>query len=245
MLRRKTSPQGDCRLFSCSMHLWRVAVQLLSCSHLHGSWPMTTIFELIMLVVTHTRQVWTKCGFWRRMVFNECILKSSLCETSSQFTSRRSLLLKFLPVTYLWPFPISSTINMFLNLIVEKEGSEGFARPQLLCKYYCRCTYRSILLFLASVPSSPLYTFFLPDFILPGKVTSHLKFLQSMCDWQNICPDNVLISPRMINVSISCFLNPQVLLKLWLLWLRTDEEKFEMQEQYLPIIAGNLIWLVL
>lgn len=130
--------------------------------------------------------------------------------------------------TYLWPFPVSSVINTVLKLIVEKEGDEDVVCPQHLCKSDCRCMYRSIPLFLVTEPFSPLYTFFLPDFILPRKVRSHLKVLQCTCDWQNICPGNVLISPQLINTSFSCSLNPQVPLKLWFSQLRIDEEKFEM-----------------
>lgn len=113
--------------------------------------------------------------------------------------------------TYLRPFPVSSFqyINMFLKLIVEKED-EVVACSQYLCKSDCWCMYRPIMCFLVTEPFSPLYTFFLPDFIFPRKVRSHLKFLQCSCEWLNICPSNVFISPQLINTLVSCSLKPQV-----------------------------------
>lgn len=156
-------------------------------------------------------------------------------ETSSQFTSRRSFQMKAqIHRTYLWPFPVSGVINVFLKLVVEKAGDEEVACPQHLCRSDCRCVYRFIMLFLLTEPFSPLYTFFLPDFILPRKVRSHLKFLQCTCDWQNICPGNVLISPQLINTSFSSSLNPHVPPKLWFSWLRIDENKLKCRIDIFP-----------
>lgn len=75
------------------------------CYHLHGSSHVTMIFVLIVSIVAHTRHMWSKCGFWRKMFFNECILllKSWLCETSSCFTPRSSFLPRFMGLSLTFP----------------------------------------------------------------------------------------------------------------------------------------------
>lgn len=199
------------------------ALYFSSCNHLHGSWHMTVIFELIVPIGACSKQMWPKCRFWGRMFFNECIL---LCSSHAfvKTVHIRKKLSTQIHRTYLWPFPVSSVINRFLKWTVQK-GDEEVACSQHLCKSDCWCMYRPILCFLVTQPFSPLCTFSLPDFILPRKVRSHLKFLQCPCEWLNICPSNVLISPQLINTLVSCSLKPQVPLKFWFSWLRTDEEK--------------------
>lgn len=149
------------------------------------------------------------------------LLKLCLREISLQFTSGRSFQLEFTGLVS-EPFPVSSVINQFLKLIVEK-GDKAAACSQHLCKSDCWCMY--IMCFLVTEPFPPLHTFFLPDFTLPRKVRSCLKFLQCPCEWLNICPGNVLISPQLISTLVSFSLKPQVPLKFWFSWLRTDEEK--------------------
>lgn len=112
------------------------ALAFSSCNHLHGSWHVTAVFELIVPIGARTKQTWPKCRFWRRMIFNECIL---LCSSHPFVKPVRSTHQEEAQIhrTYLWPFPVSRIINRFLKLVVEK-GDE-VACSQHLCKSDCRC----------------------------------------------------------------------------------------------------------
>lgn len=198
-------------------------------NHLHGCWHVTMMFEFIIPIVAHTQE---KCGpnaseegwFLINVYFCSSHAFVKLVPSSRQEAAFYS---------DAWDLSLTFPSFQYHKYVPKVNSGEGQGWISCMSSESLKIRLQMHVQIHHAFPShraffSPLYTFFLPDFILPRKVRSHLKFLQCTCDWQNICPGNVLISPQLINTSFSWSLNPQVPLKLWFSWPRIDEEKFEM-----------------